>query len=362
MIIECGDFAREIWVKSKNINLKALDGSEVVFSILPGQDLKNHMALNQSEKEEAKSEVPPTSKPRLRRDHERIFARILHVLNSPYEKKISYLKIYRDKNNPSIFLGRCVYKKKYPEFHIDQESIEKFNGNVAGRYFISQYTEWNSSKKAAIVRLNELIGEEGDIPSEFKCLGKTTYVELIDYDKSTESQIRKELNFPELKENYEVSQENMEGRLDLREMLTFSVGSEHSLSNRNAFSIINKGKGKIQIGFHVPDVSFFSNSGSLLDESAKQRMNGFKAPHENYEMLPQFLMDGPLTLLPGKARLTVSLFFTVDEQGLIIDDSVDVKRSVIQVSAYLSHNVALDMINDRITAFPSHLKTFSMKL
>jgi exoribonuclease R len=355
ILIECPEhFPRELSVKTKNLNYRALDGCEVVFSVHQQPEGKKEEKPDQPPEEQAAQ-----GRSVRRKDGERQMAKVLFVLKSPFEGRMSILKISRDLHGgPNKYIGRCVYKKKYPEFTIEEESLSKFQGKLADHYYVAQYKEWDPMKKAPLIRLVEPIGPAGAIPVEFQCLAKTLNVELQGFSFEEEDAVAEECA-QMLAHKYEFDPEHFQDRFDLSNMLAISVGSKHAQAASVAFSVVDKGEGKLELGVHTPDLTYYVKPGSQADLLAKARLNSASLPHKHFGILPDFLEQGPCSLVPGSSRLATSLYFLIDDQGEIVPGSTKLFKTIIQVSAFIPFELAADIAEGQLADFPADFVSFS---
>ena len=317
--------------------------------------------MPESKKEDKHEQQPEehTGQKMRRKDSERQMAKVLFVLKSPFEGRKSILKINRDLHNgPNKFIGRCVYKKKYPEFTIEEESLNKFQGKLIDHYYVAQYKEWDPMKKAPLVQLIHPIGPAGHIPVEFQCLAKTLNVDLIGFSYEDEEEISEECA-PKLANKYDFDPDLFEDRYDMSNMLAISIGSKYSQSSSVAFSVVDKGEGKLELGVHIPDLSYYVQPGSKADQQAKLRLNSATLPHKKFGILPEFLEEGPCSLVPGSSRLATSLYFIIDDRGEIVMESAKLFKTIIQVSVFIPFEIAAGIVDGQLEDFPSDFVSFS---
>lgn len=89
-----------------------------------------------------------------------------------------------------------------------------------------------------------------------------------------------------------VSEEMMRGRLDLREVNTFTIDGADAKDFDDAISLERLGKGKnalLRVGVHIADVSYYVAEGTSLDQEAKARATSVYLPGRVLPMLPEAL-------------------------------------------------------------------------
>ena len=111
-------------------------------------------------------------------------------------------------------------------------------------------------------------------------------------------------------EPYDPPDPPLEGRTDLRDLVTFTVDPDTAKDFDDAISARADGDG-IRIWVHIADVSAFVPAGSPLDVGASHRGNSVYVPGRVAPMLPPQLADDRCSLRPHVDRLclTVEVLF-----------------------------------------------------
>lgn len=107
------------------------------------------------------------------------------------------------------------------------------------------------------------------------------------------------------------------GRLDLRELPTFTIDPSSAHDFDDAISAQRGGEGRTIIWVHIADVSAYVEEGSCLDEEAQRRGTSVYAPGVVEPMLPGVLCNDACSLLPGADRLTVSVELELEGERLV---------------------------------------------
>jgi ribonuclease R len=154
-------------------------------------------------------------------------------------------------------------------------------------------------------------------------------------------------------EPYDAPSPTFEGRVDLRDLTTFTIDPETAKDFDDALSIREE-NGGYHAWVHIADVSAFVPAGSSLDRGAASRAFTTYVPGRAAPMLPPELADDRCSLRPNKDRLTVTVEFPPS-------GSASMYRSVIRSDARLTYGqaerreaegavaAALDL-TDRLTA------------
>ena len=124
-----------------------------------------------------------------------------------------------------------------------------------------------------------------------------------------------------------VWEDDMKGRLDLREMPIFTIDSAESKDLDDAVSLQRNGSG-YRLGVHIADVSHYVRGNSPLDKEALDRGTSIYYADKVIPMLPKELSNGICSLNPNEDRLTFSALMDISEEGELL--SFKFEKSVIR--------------------------------
>jgi ribonuclease R len=133
-------------------------------------------------------------------------------------------------------------------------------------------------------------------------------------------------------EPYALPDPSLEGRVDLRELTTFTVDPETAKDFDDALSFRREGDG-IRAWVHIADVSYFVAAGSPLDRGAAERAVSTYVPGLVAPMLPYELADDACSLRPYQDRLCVTVELPPAGEPVFY-------RSVIRSDARLTYGQA----------------------
>ncbi|WP_157149035.1 RNB domain-containing ribonuclease [Brachyspira pilosicoli] len=133
-------------------------------------------------------------------------------------------------------------------------------------------------------------------------------------------------------------------RVDLRSLKTVTIDSEHSKDLDDAFSI-ERVDDNYKVYVHISDVSHFIEPNSPLDIEAKKRGNSTYLIDKVYNMFPEILSNGIISLNEKVDRFTLTLICVIDKDGNILQS--DVVKSIINSDKKLSYNYVEDIINKK---------------
>ncbi|MGD0328327.1 MAG: ribonuclease R [Minisyncoccia bacterium] len=108
-------------------------------------------------------------------------------------------------------------------------------------------------------------------------------------------------------------------RHDFREVATCTIDPFDAKDFDDALSVQKRDDGKIEVGVHIADVSFFVTPGSELDKEARERATSVYLVDRTIPMLPEILSNDLCSLKQDEDRLAVSAVFILDNEANIQD-------------------------------------------
>ena len=135
-----------------------------------------------------------------------------------------------------------------------------------------------------------------------------------------------------------------EGRVDLRDLPTFTIDPETAKDFDDAISVRSEGDG-LRAWVHIADVSYFVPAGSPLDRGAAARAFSTYVPGLVAPMLPPELADDACSLRPHVDRLCVTVEVPFD--AALEPGKPTFYRSVIRSDERLSYGQVETMLAGR---------------
>ncbi len=120
---------------------------------------------------------------------------------------------------------------------------------------------------------------------------------------------------------------SIEGRRDLRSLLTFTIDGADARDFDDAISILEQDAG-YRLFVHIADVAHYVKRGSAIDREAYARGTSCYLPARVVPMLPKTLSNGICSLNPGVDRLTLTTEMCLDKTGKLL--SFEVYEAVIR--------------------------------
>jgi ribonuclease R len=140
------------------------------------------------------------------------------------------------------------------------------------------------------------------------------------------------------------SEEDVSGRLDLRQTLTITIDPAFARDFDDAISLSRDERGYWSLGVHIADVAHFVRPGSALDNSARIRGTSVYLADRVIPMLPEVLSNSLASLQEGRTRYTMSALMEFNAEGIRTDQRF--ARSAIRVDHRFSYEQAFAVMND----------------
>ena len=148
------------------------------------------------------------------------------------------------------------------------------------------------------------------------------------------------------------SEKDYQGRLDLREELTFTIDGADAKDLDDAVHIKRLDNGHFELGVHIADVSYYVKEGSALNREALARGTSVYVTDRVVPMLPERLSNGICSLNPNLDRLTQSAIMEIDRQGKVV--RYQIRPSVIKTVFRMTY----DNVNKMLAGDQELMETY----
>lgn len=205
---------------------------------------------------------------------------------------------------------------------------------------IIKYAEEGNSAEGKITEIISRFGEKGgDIKSLIRQYNLfQTFPSRVNAEAKAVSKI-KELK----KEGFQpITQEEIEGRVDLRDKKIITIDGADAKDLDDAVSIEKLNNGNYLLGVHIADVSHYVTEDSYMDKEALKRGTSVYLVDQVIPMLPKALSNGICSLNPDVDRLTLSISMEIDSTGEVVNHNI--YKSVI----HSMHRMVYDDVSDII--------------
>ncbi len=141
-----------------------------------------------------------------------------------------------------------------------------------------------------------------------------------------------------------VSEADMLGRKDLRDVQMVTIDGEDAKDLDDAVSLHIDEKGLYHLGVHIADVTNYVQENSALDREALKRGTSVYLVDRVIPMLPHKLSNGICSLNHGEDRLALSCLMTIDKSGVIVDH--EIAETVINVDERMNYSDVARILED----------------
>lgn len=245
----------------------------------------------------------------------------------------------------SKFVGVFQNKKDFGFVVSDESKMamdiyvpkKKFKGAKNGQKVVVKIEKWPEENKKPEGRIVEVLGYPED--PDVDILSVAAGLDLpMEFSKAALSEAK---SLPQ-----EVREEDLKGRRDLRDLMTFTIDGADSKDFDDAVSLEVAKNGNYLLGVHIADVAHYVEEYSALDEEAFKRGNSVYLLNKVIPMLPFELSNGICSLNEGVDRLTLSVLAEIDKKGEVVkyeilESVINSKRRLVyeNVSDYLEKNI-----------------------
>ncbi|WP_394861519.1 ribonuclease R [Paraclostridium bifermentans] len=208
-----------------------------------------------------------------------------------------------------------------------------FNGARGNDKVVCRITQWPTEDRKPEGKIIEILGQKGD-----------RYVEIASVIREhglPEEFPKKVLDEAE-KVAIEIPQEEIDRRLDLRDMNIFTIDGEDAKDLDDAVSIEVLDNGNYKLGVHIADVTHYVKEKSKLDKEALKRATSVYLVDKVIPMLPKTLSNGVCSLNPFEDKLTLSVFMEINHKGDVVKH--DIKETIINSKARMTYTEVSDIL------------------
>lgn len=212
--------------------------------------------------------------------------------------------------------------------------IERSKGAVDGHKVVVELTSYGGENKSPEGKVVEILGHINDPGVDIMAIVKG-------YDLPVEFG-EKILNQAERVSN-DVSEADMAGRMDLRDMVMVTIDGEDAKDLDDAVSLSFDGE-NYDLGVHIADVTNYVQENSALDREALKRGTSVYLVDRVIPMLPHTLSNGICSLNAGVNRLALSCLMKINKKGEVIDYKI--AETVIKVDRRMSYTAVKKILEE----------------
>lgn len=210
-----------------------------------------------------------------------------------------------------------------------------FSGAKDGDKVVVQITVWPQAGRKPEGKIIEVLGPKGEKEVEI--------LSIIRAHGLPEEFPKKVLEEAQ-KVAVPISQEEIDRRLDIRDLNIFTIDGEDAKDLDDAISIERLSNGNFKLGVHIADVTHYVHEKSKLDKEALKRATSVYLVDTVIPMLPKTLSNGVCSLNPHEDKLTLSVFMEIDRNGNV--KQYDIKETIINSKARMTYTEVSDILEN----------------
>jgi len=234
-----------------------------------------------------------------------------------------------DKKEGRVFF--LPINKRIPKIQISSKQIDA----IMDKRVIVAFDAWPVTSRHPLGHFVRAIGTIGDHATETEVV---LMEHEVKHDPWTEA-VKACLPPPD----YAISEAEIAGRVDLRDVLIFSIDPPGCTDIDDALHCVPLPDGNFEVGVHIADVSHYVRPGSALDEEARQRSTSVYLVDRRIDMIPSRLSTNICSLRSGVDRLAFSCVWKMNPKAEIIDTRFF--KSIIHSKAALTYADAQSRID-----------------
>lgn len=246
--------------------------------------------------------------------------KVTRVLKRSKEKIVGVFEVRRTRGFVIPDDPKIIY-----DFYVP---IECINGAKPHQRVIARITKWPRKGKDPEACIETVLGNVDDPKTDVPAV-------MAKYDLTDRFPDEVPAELEQLPDD--VRQEDIDGRMDFRDEIVFTIDGEDAKDFDDAVSIKKLPKGKYLLGVHIADVSHYVKENTALDKEAYRRGTSVYLLDTVVPMLPFKLSNNLCSLMEDKDRLTFTVEMIIDEEGRVLD--FDVAPSVIRSKKRLTYTI-----------------------
>ncbi len=212
---------------------------------------------------------------------------------------------------------------------------ERSKGAVSGHKVVCEITSYGKDRRKPEGKITEILGHVNDPGVDIMSIVRG-YELPMEFSDKIMRQVENVSN--------DVSEADMAGRRDLRDMTMVTIDGEDAKDLDDAVSLSKEGD-LYHLGVHIADVTNYVQENSALDREALKRGTSVYLVDRVIPMLPHKLSNGICSLNAGVDRLALSCLMTIDSKGDVI--SHEIVESVIKVDRRMSYTSVRKILEDK---------------
>ncbi|MGD8778894.1 MAG: ribonuclease R [Ignavibacteria bacterium] len=197
--------------------------------------------------------------------------------------------------------------KVHRDFYIASENLNRAKN---GDKVVVSDIEWTNPLLNPEGKIKEILGKAGSYDAEISALAREFNLPYT-FSKDVISETEKISG--------SIPSSEIKKRLDLRDIVVFTIDPEDAKDFDDAVSIDFLDNGNYLLGIHIADVSHYVDFNSAIYNEALNRATSVYFVGKVIPMLPEKLSNNICSLVPNKDRLTYSVMVEFTPRGKLVD-------------------------------------------
>ena len=222
------------------------------------------------------------------------------------------------KRSDKTFVGTLQVQRGYAYLLTEDRTLandifiptENLKKGKTGDKAVVRIVEWPDRAKNPIGKVVDILGKTGENNAEMHAILAEYGLPYV-YPAAVEKAADKLVPG--------ITEAEISRRLDMRDVLTFTIDPYDAKDYDDALSIRPIKKGLWEAGVHIADVSHYVTEGSIIDKEAYKRATSVYLVDRTVPMLPERLCNFICSLRPDEDKLTYSVIFHMNEKAEVKD-------------------------------------------
>ncbi len=218
------------------------------------------------------------------------------------------------KRSDKTFVGTLQVQRGYAYLLTEDRTLandifiptEYLKKGKTGDKAVVRIVEWPDRAKNPIGKVVDILGKTGENNAEMHAILAEYGLPYV-YPAAVEKAADKLVPG--------ITEAEVARRLDMRDVLTFTIDPYDAKDYDDALSIREIKKGLWEVGVHIADVSHYVTEGSIIDKEAYKRATSVYLVDRTVPMLPERLCNYICSLRPDEDKLTYSVIFHMNEKA-----------------------------------------------
>lgn len=209
----------------------------------------------------------------------------------------------------------------------------KLKNGKTGDKAVVKVIEWPEEAKNPIGHVIDILGKAGENTAEMHAILAEYGLPYV-YPKNVEAAADK---IPA-----EFTKEDLDGREDFRNVVTFTIDPKDAKDFDDALSIRKLKEGLWEVGVHIADVTHYVKEGGVIDKEAQKRATSVYLVDRTVPMLPERLCNFICSLRPDEEKLTYSVIFKLNDKAEVKD--AHIAHTIIKSNRRFTYEEAQNII------------------